>query len=220
LRAPITDTLLMESMSVTCASFLLGAVFLIPFALAEGCVGSLFKASWLTWCSIIYLAISSSVIILWNHVIREMDVTKVMVSLYVIPIPTTIMSHIFLGETVTYSLILEGLIVTLGVSLTESSANTQSKAAHAEGSCEGWVLRTYNARDTPTASCSRLHFSLVFGIRALEKQGGDVYSAVPRVEQICANAPGFCNDIVELASWRNLRGQCSKVRRRWGYVVV
>jgi drug/metabolite transporter (DMT)-like permease len=118
--------------TVTCASFLLGAVFLIPFALADGGVGSLFKASWLTWCSITYLAIPSSVIsyVLWNHVIREMDVTKVMVSLYVIPIPTAIMSYLVLKETITYSLILGGLIVTLGVFLTESSASTQSKAAH------------------------------------------------------------------------------------------
>ena len=115
--------------TVTCASFLVGTVFLVPFALAAGGVGSLFKASWLTWCSITYLAIPSSVIsyVLWNHVIREMDVTKVMVSLYVIPIPTAIMSYIFLGETVTYSLILGGLIITFGVFLTESSGSINRK---------------------------------------------------------------------------------------------
>ena len=59
--------------------------------------------------------------ILWNRMIREVDITKVMVSLYVIPIPTAILSYLFLGEIVTYSLILGGAAVMLGVYLTQTS---------------------------------------------------------------------------------------------------
>lgn len=112
----------------TCMAFLLGTFYLIPFALAEGGVETLFNSSWLAWCSVFYLAIPSSVItyVLWNRMIREIEVTKVMVSLYAIPIPTAILSYLFLGEMVTYSLILGGAIVMLGVYLTQTSKNTHN----------------------------------------------------------------------------------------------
>jgi drug/metabolite transporter (DMT)-like permease len=112
----------------TCVTFLLGTLYLVPFALAEGGVETPFHSSWLAWCSVFYLAIPSSVItyVLWNRMIRKVDVTRVMVSLYVIPIPTAILSYLFLGETVTYSLILGGAVVMLGVYLTQTSRNTRN----------------------------------------------------------------------------------------------
>ena len=107
----------------TSCAFLLGTLYLIPFALAEGHTDALLSSSWVAWLSVVYLAIPSSVItyILWNRTIRETDVTKVAVSLYTIPIPTAIFSYLFLGEIITYSLVLGGVLVILGVYLTESS---------------------------------------------------------------------------------------------------
>ncbi len=115
----------------TCVAFLLGTLYLIPFALAEGEIGALLHSTWLAWCSVFYLAIPSSVItyVLWNRMIREVEVTKVMVSLYAIPIPTAILSYLFLGETVTYSLILGGAVVILGVYLTQMSKSVDN-ASH------------------------------------------------------------------------------------------
>jgi O-acetylserine/cysteine efflux transporter len=106
-------------------------LYLIPFALADGGMKALFDSTWLAWGSVFYLAIPSSVItyVLWNRVIREVEITKVMVSLYAIPIPTAILSYLFLGESFTQSLILGGAVVMLGVYLTQTSKSVNS-ASH------------------------------------------------------------------------------------------
>jgi drug/metabolite transporter (DMT)-like permease len=107
----------------TACAFLLGTLFLIPFAVSEGRLNTLFESSWLAWVSVVFLAIPCSVVayILWNHMIRVTDVTKVLVSLYFIPIPTAILSYVFLGETITYPLVLGAALIIAGVYLTESS---------------------------------------------------------------------------------------------------
>ena len=112
----------------TCAAFLLGTLYMIPFALADNGTKALLDSTWLTWGSVFYLAIPASVItyILWNRVLREVEITKVMVSLYAIPIPTAILSYLFLGEKVTQSLILGGVVVMLGVYLTQTSKSINS----------------------------------------------------------------------------------------------
>jgi len=115
-----------NQVATTCA-FILGTLFLIPFALSEGGMNTLVDASWLAWVSIIFLALPCSVVayILWNHMIRVTDVTKVLVSLYVIPIPTAVLSYVFLGETITYPLILGAALVIVGVYLAESSRSSR-----------------------------------------------------------------------------------------------
>lgn len=112
-----------SSAVATSCVFLLGTLYLVPFALVEGRTGLLLNSSWPTWFSIVYLAIPSSVIayMLWNRAIKEIDVTKVLVSMYAIPIPTAILSYLFLGEMMTYFLVLGGALVIIGVYLTESS---------------------------------------------------------------------------------------------------
>ena len=112
-----------SSAVATSCVFLLGTLYLIPFALVEGHTDLVLNSSWMTWLSIVYLAIPSSVIayMLWNRAIREIDITKVLVAMYAIPIPTAILSYLFLGEKITYFLILGGALVIIGVYLTESS---------------------------------------------------------------------------------------------------
>jgi len=107
----------------TSCVFLLGTIYLIPFAVSEGQLSSIASSSSITWLSVIFLAIPSSVVsyILWNKLIQEIDVTKVLVSLYLIPIPTAILSYIILGETITYSVIAGAGLIIAGVYLTESS---------------------------------------------------------------------------------------------------
>jgi drug/metabolite transporter (DMT)-like permease len=116
-----------DQVATSCA-FLLGTLFLVPFALSEGQMNTLASSSWLAWLSIGFLAIPSSVIayILWNRLIRETDVTKVLVSLYIIPIPTAILSYVFLGEAITYPLVVGAALVIIGVYLTESSRTNHS----------------------------------------------------------------------------------------------
>jgi len=115
-----------NQVATTCA-FLLGTLYLVPFALSEGRMNALADSSWLVWLSLVFLAIPSSIVayILWNRMIRVTDVTKVLVSLYVIPIPTAILSYVFLGETITYPLVLGAALVIVGVYLTESSRSSR-----------------------------------------------------------------------------------------------
>jgi len=109
--------------AATSVTFCLGTLCLIPFAIAEASYETLVNASWITWFSILYLAIPSSAIayLLWNHVLERVEVTKLAVSLYAIPLLTEIFSYVFLGEVITYALILGGGFVIAGIYLTESS---------------------------------------------------------------------------------------------------
>ena len=109
--------------AVTSITFCMGTLFLLPFALAETSLEALLNASLITWLSILYLAVPSSVIayISWNYVLARIDTTKLAVSLYMIPIPTAILSYFILGETVTSTLVLGGILVITGILLTESS---------------------------------------------------------------------------------------------------
>ena len=102
-----------SSAVATSCVFLLGTLYLIPFALVEGRTNLVLNSSWMTWLSIVYLAIPSSVIayMLWNRAIKEIDITKLLVAMYAIPIPTAILSYLFLG----------GALVIIGVYLTGSS---------------------------------------------------------------------------------------------------
>jgi drug/metabolite transporter (DMT)-like permease len=110
----------------TACAFLLGTMFLVPFAISEGRLSTLLDSSWLAWLSVVFLAIPCSVVayIFWNRMIRVTDVTKVLVSLYIIPIPTAILSYVFLGERITYQLILGAALIILGVYLTASSRSS------------------------------------------------------------------------------------------------
>jgi len=108
---------------VTTCAFLLGTLFLIPFAISEGRLSTLINASWVAWVSVVFLAIPCSIVayIIWNRLIHTVDVTKVLVSMYAIPIPTAIFSYLILGETFTYSLAVGAALVIFGVYLTGSS---------------------------------------------------------------------------------------------------
>ena len=119
----------------TSSAFVLGTLFLVPFALSEGRMDSILNPSLTAWGSVLFLAIPSSVVayLLWNRLIRSTDVTKVLVSLYVIPIPTAILSYIFLGETITLRLVLGAALVIAGVYLTSSSKSLEGVSAVAAG---------------------------------------------------------------------------------------
>lgn len=111
--------------AATSVAFCLGTLYLVPFAMAESPLGPLANASWIAWISILYLAVPSSAIayLLWNYMLAKVDVTKLTVSLYAIPIPTAIFSYLFLNETITQSLVFGGALVIAGIYLTESSRN-------------------------------------------------------------------------------------------------
>jgi len=102
--------------------FGLGTLYLIPFSLTESPLEALLHASWLTWLSVLYLAVLSSALayVLWSKALARLDTAKVGVFLYGIPALTMILSNIFLGEAITHIGILGLALVVSGVYLTET----------------------------------------------------------------------------------------------------
>jgi drug/metabolite transporter (DMT)-like permease len=52
--------------------------------------------------------------------LKGVEVTKLAVSLYAIPIPTAVFSYVLLGEAITYFMVVGGILVVLGIILTQS----------------------------------------------------------------------------------------------------
>jgi len=113
---------LFSASTITSATFVIGTVCLLPFAMVEMSTAPITSVSLSTWISILYLAIPSSTIayLLWNHLLKGVEVTKLAVSLYAIPIPTAVFSYLLLGEAITYFMVVGGILVVLGIILTQS----------------------------------------------------------------------------------------------------
>lgn len=107
----------------TTVVFGLGSLYLVPFALLESPLSVIPKITWLGWVSILYLSILSSVFgyVLWNRGLTRVETVKAGMFLYLIPILTTILSYLFLGEEITYATVAGGALVIIGVYLTETS---------------------------------------------------------------------------------------------------
>lgn len=107
----------------TTVVFGLGALYLVPFALLESPLSVIPKITWVGWASILYLSLLSSVFgyVLWNRGLTRMETVKAGMFLYLIPILTTILSYLFLGEEITYATVAGGALVIVGVYLTETS---------------------------------------------------------------------------------------------------
>jgi len=107
----------------TTVVFGLGALYLVPFALLESPLSVIPKITWVGWASILYLSLLSSVFgyVLWNRGLTRMETVKAGMFLYLIPILTTILSYVFLGEEITYATVAGGALVIIGVYLTETS---------------------------------------------------------------------------------------------------
>jgi len=107
---------------VTAVVFGLGTLYLVPFSIAELPWANLFGISLLGWFSVFYLAIPCSALayVLWYEGIRRLDVTKAAVFLYAVPVLTLILSHVFLGEMITYAIVCGAVLVILGVHLTQT----------------------------------------------------------------------------------------------------
>jgi len=107
----------------TTVVFGLGAFYLVPFALLESPLSVIPKITWVGWASILYLSLLSSVLgyVLWNRGLTRMETVKAGMFLYLIPILTTILSYVFLGEEITYATVAGGALVIIGIYLTETS---------------------------------------------------------------------------------------------------
>jgi drug/metabolite transporter (DMT)-like permease len=104
--------------SATAVSALFGLVTLLPFVLVSGIQYPLSKEAVI---GVVYIALFPSVgsFIFWNISLRHLDASKAGIYMYLITIFTAILSFL-LGETITLVQIVGGVLVFIGVYLTNS----------------------------------------------------------------------------------------------------
>jgi drug/metabolite transporter (DMT)-like permease len=111
-----------DPLIVTTYTFILGTIFLFPFALYDNFLSYIPEISFFGWLSIFFLAIFCSVIayVVWFQAMKEEKAYKVAVFIYLIPLFTAILANVFLKEEITPFIVLGGALVIYGVYLTES----------------------------------------------------------------------------------------------------
>ncbi len=99
--------------------FIMMAVIISPFTVTRQSINAVIHLSLIGWGSILFLGIFCSGIayVLWAKSLKELDATKVGSFLYLEPFVTVLSAWLILSETITLTIILSGLIITVGVIL-------------------------------------------------------------------------------------------------------
>ena len=102
---------------LTASAYTFGSLFLLPFAASFEHIGSLASLSMKTWAIVIYLGIFCSGItfFLWNYALSRMDSTKASVFIYLIPIVAMLVGWAFLGETITFYMVVGFALTIVGI---------------------------------------------------------------------------------------------------------
>ncbi len=112
-----------DNETLTMHSFLLGTLFLAPFALWSGVANPVNFTS-RTIIALLYLAVLCSVFayVVWYHALSSSDSTSVAVYVYLVPLFTAVFSYFALHEVADIFTVVGGAITILGVYLTVSSS--------------------------------------------------------------------------------------------------
>lgn len=99
--------------------FIMMAVIIIPFNLNAASVNSVIHLSLNGWISILFLGLFCSGIayVIWAYSLRDLESAKVGAFLYFEPLVTVLAAWVLLSESITFLMILSGVIITLGVVL-------------------------------------------------------------------------------------------------------
>jgi drug/metabolite transporter (DMT)-like permease len=98
------------------------AIILLPLAVYEGAHLRWSKVGWVGWAGMAHMAILSSVVayLMFYWILRYISASRLAAISYFEPIAVVILSIFFLGEQITRSLIVGGVLVLFGVYLTET----------------------------------------------------------------------------------------------------
>lgn len=107
----------------TAIAMILGFLLYLPIALIQNSFAEVSQIKIVHWFEILYLAIITSgiVYLLWFYAIKRLPVSKVGVFQNLQPIFTTILSVIIFNQQITNEYLFGGLMVILGVVLTQRS---------------------------------------------------------------------------------------------------
>jgi drug/metabolite transporter (DMT)-like permease len=99
--------------------FVMMTIIIIPFNLNEASVNSVVHLSLNGWISTLFLGLFCSGIayVIWAYSLRDLESAKVGAFLYFEPLITVLAAWVLLSESITFLMILSGVIITLGVIL-------------------------------------------------------------------------------------------------------
>lgn len=100
-----------------------GSLIYFPFGLYRLMVADLSNLDKYSWLAILYLAIVTSVIgyTIWYWLLKHMEASRASVLTNIQPIVAGILGYTFLGESITYTYIAAGVIILIGVAITQKS---------------------------------------------------------------------------------------------------
>lgn len=108
---------------------IIGTLFLTPFAVHRGILTSLAGCSWAVWGSLLYLSIGAAgVAYLWYYMgIRDVGPSRAAVFLNLEPVSAILLGVLLLGETLTWPVLLGGVLVIAGLCLVNRRNPSGSK---------------------------------------------------------------------------------------------
>ena len=105
-----------SALALTIYAFLFGCLGLLPF-LSPSLVTEAASLTWRSWGAVLFLAVFPTVIgyILWYVVLEVKTASEISVSLYFIPVLSTIISYFLFDEKITWLFLIGGALVILGL---------------------------------------------------------------------------------------------------------
>lgn len=110
----------------------LGAILLLPLALIEGggiggFVASLQALPWQAWAAVLLLGLGAGALanLWWLQLLARTDASRAALALFLIPVVSTVLSVGWLGEPLTVTILLGGLLVLAGVVIVQRSGHGQ-----------------------------------------------------------------------------------------------
>lgn len=104
-------------------SSMIGTVFLFIAALAIEPLPVLHEVSLMTWAAVVYLAVFPTCIslLLFNQLLTQVEASRTSIVLFLIPVYGLLLGMLFLGDPLTWPMVLGGLLTIVGVWFIEYS---------------------------------------------------------------------------------------------------
>lgn len=114
-----------SALSLTIYAFLFGCLGLLPF-LSPLLITEVVSLTWRGWGAVLFLAVFPTVVgyILWYVVLEVKTASEISVSLYFIPVISTIISYLFFDEKITWLFLIGGALVIFGLIIVNKKQST------------------------------------------------------------------------------------------------
>jgi drug/metabolite transporter (DMT)-like permease len=115
-----------DTLSMNAFNYFTGAVLLLPLAAWEAVrlsrTGSWGAVGWQGWAALGYMSVVASVLayLIYFWILQHMTATRLSAFSYLLPVLTTLLGIVLLGEKLTRSLLVGGALVLAGIYLIES----------------------------------------------------------------------------------------------------